>query len=76
MNDLMMRVRAYENGVHLAFVHPKRALLIDSSGTVLAQNDGEEDQIVHARFSIPSRRKGSLLQYRRPELYGDLTRPR
>ncbi len=45
MNDLMMRVRAYENGVNLAFVHPKRALLIDSSGNVLAQNQGETDQI-------------------------------
>lgn len=76
MNDLMMRVRAYENGVHLVFVHPKRALLIDASGTVLAQNNGEDDQIVLARFSIPSRRKGGLLQYRRPELYGDLTQPR
>lgn len=76
MNDLMMRVRAYENGVHLVFVHPKRALLIDASGTVLAQNNGEDDQIVLARFSIPSRRKGGLLQYRRPELYGDLTQQR
>jgi predicted amidohydrolase len=76
MNDLMMRVRAYENGVHLAFVHPKRALLIDAGGTILAQNDGEHDQIVLARFTTPSRRKGSLLQYRRPELYRDLTQPR
>jgi predicted amidohydrolase len=76
MNDLMMRVRAYENGVHLAFVHPKRALLIDASGQILAQDEGEHDQIVMARFPVPSRRKGSLLQYRRPELYQGLTQPR
>lgn len=74
MNDLMMRVRAYENGVHLAFVHPKRALLIDASGAVIAQSEGEDDQIVLGAFTIPSRRKHSLLQYRRPELYGDLIR--
>ena len=32
MNDLMMRVRACKNGVDRAFVHPHRALLIDSAG--------------------------------------------
>jgi predicted amidohydrolase len=76
MNDLMMRVRAYENGVYLAFVHPKRALLIDPSGTVLAADEGEHDQIVVATITTPSRRKGSLLQYRRPELYKSLSEPR
>lgn len=76
MNDLMMRVRAYENGVYLAFVHPRRALLIDPSGTVLAADTGEHDQIVLATITTPSRRKGSLLQYRRPELYKPLSDPR
>lgn len=74
MNDLMMRVRAYENGAYLAFVHPKRALLIDASGAIIAQNQGEHDQIVAGTFTVPSRRKHSLLQYRRPELYQDLIR--
>jgi predicted amidohydrolase len=76
MNDLMMRVRAYENSVYLAFVHPKRALLIDPSGTVLAADTGEHDQVVLATITTPSRRKGSLLQYRRPELYKSLSDPR
>jgi predicted amidohydrolase len=75
INDQMMRVRAYENGVNLAFVHPKRALLIDPGGKIIAQNEGEHDQIVMGRMTVPSRRKGSLLQYRRPELYGDLAKP-
>lgn len=75
INDQMMRVRAYENGVNLAFVHPKRALLIDPGGKIIAQNEGEHDQIVMGRMTVPSRRKGSLLQYRRPELYGDLSKP-
>ena len=73
MNDLMMRVRAYENGVNLAFVHPKRALLIDSSGTIIAQNQGEADQIVLGRLRVDPKRKHSLLKYRRPELYKELS---
>lgn len=76
MNDLMMRVRAYENGVNLAFVHPKRALLIDASGKVIAESKGEADQIVMGRMEVSAKRKHSLLKYRRPELYGDLTRVR
>jgi 5-aminopentanamidase len=73
MNDLMMRVRAYENGVNLAFVHPKRALLIDSGGNVIAQSEGEQDQIVMGRMTVSAKRKHSMLKYRRPELYGPLT---
>lgn len=75
MNDQMMRVRAYENGVNLAFVHPKRALLIDSSGTVIAQNEGEGDQVVMGRMRVSPKRKHSMLQYRRPELYRELSQP-
>lgn len=74
MNDLMMRVRAYENGVNLAFVHPKRALLINSAGAILAQSQGEQDQIVIARFTVNPARKHSMLKYRRPELYTGLTK--
>jgi predicted amidohydrolase len=74
MNDLMMRVRAYENGVNLAFVHPHRALLIDSAGKIIAENKGEGDQIVMGRMEVNAKRKNSMLQYRRPALYGDLAK--
>ncbi|MBM3754964.1 MAG: carbon-nitrogen hydrolase family protein [Acidobacteria bacterium] len=72
MNDQMMRVRAYENGVNLAFVHPKRALLIDATGKILAQNEGERDQVVLARFTVNDKRKHHLMKYRRPELYKEI----
>lgn len=75
MNDLMMRVRAYENGVNLAFVHPKRALLIDAGGDIIAQSKGEGDQVVIGRMAVSAKRKHAMLKYRRPELYGDLSRP-
>src|SRR5262249_29687315 len=35
MNDVMMRTRAYENSVFVAFVHPKRCLFIDPRGNVI-----------------------------------------
>lgn len=75
MNDQMMRVRAYENGVNLAFVHPKRSLLIDSTGAVVAQSQGEQDQIVMGRMRVNPARKHSMLKYRRPELYRELLQP-
>lgn len=73
MNDQMMRVRAYENGVNVAFVHPKRALLIDASGTILARSQGDGDQIVMGRMRVDPKRKHSMLKYRRPALYRELT---
>jgi predicted amidohydrolase len=75
MNDIMMRVRAYENGVWLAFVHPNRCLIIDDRGTIVAQNTGAGDQIVTATITIHDENRSALLKERRPELYGDLARP-
>jgi predicted amidohydrolase len=73
MNDLMMRVRAYENGVWVAFVHPRRCLIIDPTGKVVASNLGEEDQIVMGRID-PAAVRRTLIERRRPELYGEVVR--
>ena len=75
LNDAMMRVRAYENGVHLAFVHPRRCLIIDPAGTVLAQDHGEGDEVVITGITLRKPGLGPIRQ-RRPELYGELVRPR
>jgi 5-aminopentanamidase len=73
INDIMMRVRAYENGVWLAFVHPKRCLIIDYRGTIIAQNDpAAGDQIVMAMVKLRDPNSSQLLRERRPELYTDL----
>lgn len=74
MNDLMMRVRAYENGVWLAFVHPRRAMIIDPGGKVVAQDLTKQDQVVMGKIVLPDTAKPGLLQYRRPGLYGELLR--
>ena len=70
MNDLMMRVRAYESGVWLGFVHPNRCLIVNPKGNVVAAN--QHDQIVMARIDLRHAKK-TFLERRRPELYGDLT---
>lgn len=75
MNDIMMRVRAYENGVWLAFVHPRRCLIIDPKGNVVAKDAGEFDQVVMATIRINPDAPQTLLQRRRPELYKDLVDP-
>ena len=49
INDVMMRTRAFENGVHVFFVHPRRCLIIGPDGTVIAQDAGEGDEVVTAR---------------------------
>ena len=75
MNDIMMRVRAYENGVWLAFVHPKRTLIIDPRGKIVAQNQGEQDQIVTATVTLRASERQFLLEQRRPALYEELAKP-
>lgn len=76
MNDIMMRVRAYENGVWLAFVHPKRTLVIDPGGKVVASNSGDGDQIVLAPIHIRANQSRFLIEQRRPELYQEIVKPR
>jgi len=73
LNDIMMRVRAYENGVFLAFVHPKRCLIIDPDGKIIAQDHGTGDEIVMAHIHLTDHQSGeSPIKFRRPELYQEL----
>lgn len=75
MNDIMMRVRAYENGVFLAFVHPKRSFVVGPTGDVIARGTSEEDQIVMTRIDLNAQvRARAPIGFRRPELYGDITK--
>ena len=72
MNDVMMRTRAYENGVWVAFVHPKRVLIIDPRGKIVAQNTGAGDQVVTAKITIDTRVGSGPIRDRTPAIYGDL----
>ncbi len=72
LNDAVMRTRAYENGVWLAFVHPKRVLIIDPRGKVIATNNGESDQLVTAEIVLDERVGSGPIRDRKPEIYREL----
>ena len=72
MNDVLMRTRAYENGVHLVFVHPKRCLIIDPDGTIIAQDSDAGDEIVKSKITLRGSGSHGPIRRRRPEIYGEL----
>jgi len=72
MNDALMRTRAFENSMWVAFVHPKRCLFIDPRGKVVAKDRGEGDELVTARIELDERVGQGPIQDRRPELYREI----
>jgi predicted amidohydrolase len=72
MNEVMMRTRAYENSVFVAFVHPERCLIIDPKGNVIARDVGDKDQIVTAQIELDQRVGGGPIRDRRPNLYREI----
>lgn len=72
INDVMMRTRAFENGVYVAFVHPKRCLIIDPDGEIVAQDSGRGDEIVTARIRLPRDDRRGPIRQRRPEIYSEI----
>ena len=72
MNDALMRTRAFENSIWVAFVHPERCLFIDPRGKVIAKDRGEGDELVTARIELDERVGRGPIQDRRPELYREI----
>ena len=72
MNDALMRTRAFENSMWVAFVHPKRCLFIDPRGKVIAKDRGEGDELVTARIELDERVGRGPIRDRRPELYREI----
>ena len=70
-NDMMMSIRARENGLWIAFVHFDDCLIINPSGEIVARYKPDGDRIVLAEIDLARATHGPL-RYRRPELYGDL----
>jgi predicted amidohydrolase len=76
MNDAMMRTRAFENGVYVAFVHPRRCLIIDPRGKLIATDSGKDhDEVVMARILFDERVGKAAIRSRKPELYGEILKP-
>lgn len=73
MNEVMMRTRAYENGVYAAFVHPQNTLIIDPKGAIIARDDPKAgDQVVIARITLDDSVGRGIVRGRRPEIYGEI----
>jgi predicted amidohydrolase len=54
-------------------VHPKRCLIIDPDGKIIAQDHGTGDEIVIAHIHLTDHQSGeSPIKFRRPELYQEL----
>lgn len=75
--DLMVRVRAYENNVFMLLHSPFNSLAADPDGELIAHNgDRTAEGIVYSRIDLSRRHAdGGPIARRRPELYQPLTRP-
>ncbi|UCH34331.1 MAG: carbon-nitrogen hydrolase family protein, partial [Armatimonadota bacterium] len=74
-NDIMMRTRAYENGVWVIFSHPKDCLIISPKGEIVARAHGP-DEVVLANIDLAQAGSGGPGRHRRPEVYRDLSNRR
>ncbi len=74
LNTAMMRTRAFESEVFIAFTHVRQSLVTGPGGCVLCDDCGDDDGISVTRIDLTEvdrTREGpaSHLQDRRPELY-------
>jgi predicted amidohydrolase len=70
-NDVMMRTRAYENGVWIIFAHPQDCLVISPKGEIVARASGP-DEVVVVDVDLAQAGGGGPGRHRRPEVYRDL----
>lgn len=70
--DIMMRTRAYENGVYVAHVHPRNTFIVDPKGNIVAQSRSFSEEIVIAKITLDERIGKGPIEHRRPEIYGEI----
>jgi predicted amidohydrolase len=75
--DLMMRVRAYENNVFVVLNGPFNSLAADPSGELIARSGPESGEtIVYSTIDLGKRDpEGGPIARRHPEYYGPLSNP-
>jgi predicted amidohydrolase len=75
--DVMLRVRAFENNVFVVWSNPFNTLVTDPEGEIIAHNSRrEEEGVIFARIDLSRRdpERGALA-HRRPEIYRGLSKP-
>lgn len=75
MNTAMMRTRAMENSVYVAFVHPNRVMIIDPKGRIVAEDSGTHDQLVVSTIQLDERIGSGPIRHRRPDIYEAILEP-
>jgi predicted amidohydrolase len=70
--DILLRARAYENGVYLAHVHPWNTFVVDPEGSIIAQSRWHEESIVLATIRLDDRIGRGPIRQRRPEIYEEI----
>lgn len=72
--DLMMRVRAYEDNAFVVLANPFNTLVANPAGELIVHNAMRNDEgVVYARLDLGQRDSGrGALIHRRPELYEGL----
>jgi predicted amidohydrolase len=70
--DILMRTRAYDNGVYAAHVHPKNTFIVDPEGIIIAQAKGETEEIVMATIIMDERVGQGAINSRRPSIYKEI----
>jgi predicted amidohydrolase len=71
-NEWWMRTRAYENGLFLAFAHPRVAFIADPKGNLQAKLLSGVSGVLIEDLPLDAVDR-TMLEHRRPELYGVLT---
>jgi predicted amidohydrolase len=72
-NEWWMRTRAYENGVFVAFAHPRVAFIADPKGDLRAKLLSTVPGVLMEELPLEEVDR-SMLEVRRPELYGAVVR--
>jgi len=70
--DILLRTRAYENGVYVAHVHPWNTFVVDPEGSIIAQSRWHDESIVLAKIRLDDRIGAGPIRQRRPEIYHEI----
>ncbi len=74
--DILMRARAYENGLYVIYTSPRNAFVADPDGNIVSQVRSDNDELLFARVDLDARiGDRNAFQVRHPELYRRLVEP-
>lgn len=72
-NEALLRTRAWENSVWVVYAKQNQALVINPSGTIIARDQGDHDQLVLAEIELDENvGTGDILDRRAGEFYREI----